>query len=53
MSDPSDYIDTTLIETLRATGAPRILTTRRDGTTCYVALDGSGGLVEVDPDEAS
>lgn len=53
MSDPSTYTDPTLRETLRATGAPRILTTRRDGTTCYVALNDAGELVEVDPREAT
>ncbi len=53
MTDPNDYTDTTLVETLRATGAPRILTTRRDDTVVYVALDGDGEtLVEVDPAEA-
>lgn len=49
MADPNDYTDPTLAETLRSTGAPRILTTRRDVTTCYVALDDAGDLVEVDP----
>ena len=53
MSDPSDYIDSTLVETLRATGAPRILTTRHDGTTCSVALNDAGELVEVDPSETT
>lgn len=51
MADPEDYTDSTLADTLRATGAPRILTTRRDGSTCYVALDDAGELVEVDPTE--
>lgn len=53
MADPSDYTDPTLIDTLRETGAPRILTTRHDGTTCYVALNDAGELVEVDPSEAT
>lgn len=43
------YTDPTLAETLRATGAPRILTTREDGTVVYVALDDDGELVEVQP----
>ncbi|MBD8218192.1 hypothetical protein IFU40_06040 [Microbacterium sp. CFBP 13617] len=48
MADPNDYTDPTLLETLRDTGAPRILTTRTDGTTVYVALGDAGELVEVD-----
>ncbi|MBQ9917348.1 MAG: hypothetical protein IJO71_09130 [Microbacterium sp.] len=51
MADPNDYIDPNLIDTLRETGTPRILTARHDGTTCYVALDDAGELVEVDPSE--
>lgn len=51
MTDPNDFADPTLAATLRATGAPRILTTRRDGSTCYVALNDTGDLVEVDPSE--
>lgn len=49
MADPSSYADEHLVETLQRTGAPRILTTRRDGTVVYVALDDAGDLVEVDP----
>lgn len=48
-ADPNDYTDETLVDTLRATGTPRILTTRRDGAVVYVALNGDGELVEVDP----
>lgn len=48
MADPNDYTDPTLVETLHATGAPRILTTRRDGTTVYVALDLESKLIEVE-----
>jgi hypothetical protein len=50
MSDHEGYPDTTLAETLRQTGAPRILTARRDGTAVYVALDADGKLVEVSPE---
>lgn len=48
MADPKDYVDETLADTLRTTGAPRILTTRRNGEVVYVALNDDGGLVEVD-----
>lgn len=41
------YSDATLVETLRTTGVPRILTTRTDGAAVYVALDDDGNLVEV------
>jgi len=47
MVNPSDYDDTTLVETLRSTAAPRILTTRKDGEVVYVALDDAGNLTEV------
>ncbi|MFL2002008.1 hypothetical protein [Microbacterium sp. A1-JK] len=47
MTNPDMYTDPTLIDTLRATGAPRILTDRKDGTVVYVALDGDGNLIEV------
>jgi hypothetical protein len=47
MADPAEYADSTLIATLQATGAPRILTTRLDGEVVYVALDEAGQLVEV------
>lgn len=43
------YPDKTLAQTLRETGAPRILTVREDGEPVYVALDESGNLVEVTP----
>ncbi|WP_367147231.1 hypothetical protein AB0870_08415 [Microbacterium proteolyticum] len=51
MSDPNNFPDPTLTETLRETGAPRILTIRHDGSTCYVALNDAGELVEADPAE--
>lgn len=44
-----EYPDSTLADTLRAAGVPRILTTRTDGTVVYVALDDAGELVEVNP----
>ncbi|MEZ3156849.1 hypothetical protein AB1K56_07940 [Microbacterium sp. BWR-S6Y] len=47
MADPNDYLDPTLVDTLRESGAPRILTTRKDLETVYVALDDSGQLIEV------
>lgn len=47
MTSPDEYTDPTLVGTLHATGAPRILTARKDGTVVYVALDGDGNLIEV------
>lgn len=47
MTSPDDYTDPTLLDTLHATGAPRILTARKDGTVVYVALDSDGNLDEV------
>lgn len=49
MVEPNRFIDPTLAETLRETGAPRILTARADGTPVYVALDDAGELIEVTP----
>lgn len=48
MVNPDIYTDPTLIETLHNTGAPRILTTRKDGQVVYVALDDAGNLTEVE-----
>lgn len=46
------YSDPTLLETLKAVGVPRILTSREDGTVVYVALSEDGeSLVEVDIDK--
>jgi len=47
-----EYNDTTLLETLKSTDVPRILTDRVDGTVVYVALSDDGeSLVEVDIEE--
>lgn len=46
------YEDDTLLYTLKESGVPRILTTRKDGETVYVALSEDGNdLIEVDPEE--
>lgn len=52
MTTEHDYTDETLLETLKETGAPRILTMRTDGTAVYVALSPSGNsLTEVNPED--
>ena len=52
MTTEHEYTDETLLETLKETGAPRILTTRKDGTVVYVALGFDGErLMEVDPND--
>ena len=46
------YEDDTLLYTLQTSVVPRILTTRKDGETVYVALSEDGkSLVEVEPEE--
>lgn len=46
------YTDDTLLYTLQTTGAPRILTDRKDGEVVYVALSEDGNdLVEIDLEE--
>ncbi|URP22216.1 hypothetical protein SEA_BIG4_183 [Microbacterium phage Big4] len=45
------YTDDTLFYTLKESGVPRILTTRKDGEVVYVELSEDGkGLTEVDPE---
>ena len=52
MTTEYEYTDETLLETLKETGAPRILTTHKDGAVVYVALGFDGErLMEVDPND--